>query len=96
MRLLILQTFAAALAAAVLTLPAEAASAGHLRHHKPRLNEIYSATKPVSGFGGYGTGPFWQGEPTDNLPIWRYGYYQGNDPDPFIRLQLMRDPTNRG
>jgi hypothetical protein len=22
------------------------------------------------------------------------GYYQGTDPDPFIRSQLMRDPTN--
>jgi hypothetical protein len=37
---------------------------------------------------------YWQGEPTDHLPIWRYGYYQGNDPDPFIRGQIMRDPTN--
>jgi len=47
------------------------------------------------GFGGWGTGPYWQGEPTDRLPIWRYGYYQGNDPDNRIRQQLMRDPTNR-
>ena len=35
----------------------------------------------------------WQGAPTDHLPIWRYGYYQGNDPDNFIRSQLMRDPV---
>jgi hypothetical protein len=39
------------------------------------------------------THPYWQGEPTDRLPIWRYGYYQGNDPDPFIRSQMMRDPV---
>ena len=39
-------------------------------------------------------GPYWQGEPTDRLPIWRYGYYQGNDPDQFIRSQMMRDPVN--
>jgi hypothetical protein len=38
--------------------------------------------------------PYWQGEPADHRPIWRYGYYQGNDPDPFIRGQIMRDPTN--
>jgi hypothetical protein len=38
--------------------------------------------------------PYWRGEPTDYRPIWRYGYYQGNDPDQFIRGQIMRDPTN--
>ncbi|HLK81600.1 MAG TPA: hypothetical protein VKT99_08905 [Xanthobacteraceae bacterium] len=38
--------------------------------------------------------PYWQGEPTDHRPIWRFGYYQGNDPDQFIRGQIMRDPTN--
>jgi hypothetical protein len=38
--------------------------------------------------------PYWQGEPTDRLPIWRYGYYQGNDPDQFIRSQMMRDPVD--
>jgi hypothetical protein len=87
MRSLILPTLAAALATTILALPAEATSA---RHHG-----AYETAGPVSGFGGYGAGPYWQGEPTDNLPIWRYGYYQGTDPDPFIRSQLMRDPTNR-
>ena len=46
------------------------------------------------GSGGWATGPYWQGLPTDRSPIWRYGHYQGNDPDPSIRLQIMRDPTN--
>jgi hypothetical protein len=41
----------------------------------------------------YRTHPYWQGTPTDRLPIWRYGYYQGNDPDNFIRSQMMRDPV---
>jgi hypothetical protein len=60
-----------AVAAAMLTLPAQAAhNRGHLHTH-----------------------PYWQGEPTDRLPIWRYGYYQGNDPDQFIRSQMMRDPV---
>jgi hypothetical protein len=95
MRSLILPALAAALATAFLALPAEAASHRHHRHYSPSLDSAYGATGPVSGFGGYGTGPYWQGEPTDNLPIWRYGYYQGNDPDPFIRSQLMRDPINR-
>jgi hypothetical protein len=40
---------------------------------------------------GPGTGPYWSGEPTDCRSIWRRGYYCGTDPDPYIRLQLMRD-----
>jgi hypothetical protein len=39
---------------------------------------------------GPGTGPYWAGEPTDCRSIWRYGRYRGTDPDPNIRLQLMR------
>jgi len=39
---------------------------------------------------GPGTGPFWAGEPTDCESIWRHGHYRGTDPDPNIRLQLMR------
>jgi hypothetical protein len=92
MRLLILPTVAAALVTAIMSYPAEAASASHHWHHVPSLSGGTAA--PVQGCCGYGTGPYWQGEPTDNLPIWRNGYYQGNDPDPFIRSQLMRDPTN--
>ena len=78
MRLLVLPATAAMMATAILTLSAETASARHYYRH-------YAS-------GGYGARPYWQGEPTDRLPIWRYGYYQGNDPDNFIRLQLMRDP----
>jgi hypothetical protein len=65
---------------AFLSLPAQAAQ---------YRNHFYAR-----GSGGFGTGPYWQGEPTDRRPIWRYGYYQGNDPDQFIRSQIMRDPTN--
>jgi hypothetical protein len=39
---------------------------------------------------GPGNGPYWQGEPTDCKSIWRRGRYRGTDPDPNIRLQLMR------
>jgi hypothetical protein len=39
---------------------------------------------------GPGTGPSWQGEPTDCKSIWRCSRYRGTDPDPDIRLQLMR------
>jgi hypothetical protein len=48
------------------------------------------------GSGGYFTGPNYQGTPMDRAPIWRSGYYQGNDPDQNIRLQLMRDGRNYG
>jgi hypothetical protein len=39
---------------------------------------------------GPGNGPSWQGEPTDCRSIWRHSRYRGTDPDPNIRLQLMR------
>ena len=77
MRLLILPAAAAVLATAVVAPTAEAASTRQDRNYAPN---------------GYGARPYWQGTPTDRLPIWRYGYYQGNDPDNFIRSQLMRDP----
>jgi hypothetical protein len=69
---------AAAVSATTHTVPARAVSA-QLHLHMPNR---------------YATHPYWQGTPTDRLPIWRDGYYQGNDPDNFIRLQLMRDPPN--
>jgi hypothetical protein len=68
-----------------MSLPAQAG-----QHHR---HQLY-ATRVGIDSGGFGTGPYWQGEPTDRLPIWRYGYYQGNDPDPFIRGQIIRDPKN--
>ena len=76
MRLLTWSAASAVLATVTLALSAEAASARVYRHYVP----------------SYGGWPYWQGEPTDRLPIWRYGHYQGNDPDNFIRSQLMRDP----
>jgi hypothetical protein len=71
---------AAALAIGSMSLSAQAAQPSHLAKG--------------TGSGGWAAGPNWQGMPTDHLPIWRYGHLQGNDPDQFIRLQLMRDPTN--
>jgi hypothetical protein len=88
MRYLIYPMAATALATAFLALPAQAA---HYRHHYSRPH-LYAGEYP--GSKGYGTGPYWQGEPADHSPIWRNGYYQGNDPDQFIRGQIMRDPTN--
>jgi len=89
MRSLIIPAAAVVLATATLSLPAQAASQyRHYAHH--RLP--YAHTLP--GSGGFGTGPYWQGEPTDHRSIWRNGYYQGNDPDPGIRFDLMRDGRN--
>jgi hypothetical protein len=53
-----------------------------------------TATLPNGGSGGFSTGPYHHGTPMDRNPIWRGGYYQGNDPDQNIRLQLMRDGRN--
>jgi hypothetical protein len=51
-------------------------------------NSGYDAGPPRER--GPGTGPFWSGEPTDCRSIWRHAHYRGTDPDPHIRLQLMR------
>ena len=64
-------------------------------------NSVQAAQVPVwCGNSGYdngpprergpGSGPEWVGEPTDCRSIWRHGRYRGTDPDPNIRLQLMR------
>lgn len=83
MRSLILAAITAA-ATAGLVLPAMAAT----QHSRPFAQE------PQVGAGGPGNGPYWSGEPGDRGQIWRYGYYQGNDPDRQVREGLMRDPTN--
>jgi hypothetical protein len=83
MRLLMYPAAAAALATVFMSLPVKA----QLQHHR---HQPYARVDS----GGFGTGPYWQGEPTDRSPIWRYGFYQGNDPDPFIRSQIIRDPRN--
>jgi hypothetical protein len=85
MRFLIYPAAAVTLATAFLTVPA---AATHYRTHFYAHHGKFGA-----GSDRFGTRPYWQGEPTDQLPIWRYGYYQGNDPDQFIRSQMMRDPV---
>jgi hypothetical protein len=82
MRLLMYPATAAALSTVLMSLPAQAQPP----HRNAHVSHVDS--------GGYGSGPFWQGEPTDRNAIWRFGFYQGNDPDPFIRSQIIRDPTN--
>ena len=87
--------------AACVALPADAATRSHQRHQHS-LGATYNAeavllsTRSTYGFanGGFMTGPYRQGTPMDTLPIWRKGYYQGNDPDQNIRLQLIRDGRN--
>jgi hypothetical protein len=37
-----------------------------------------------------GATPYWSDEPTDCRTIWRHHRHRGTDPDPNIRLQLMR------
>ena len=82
MRFSIFAATATVLAMMLLALPAEAA-----HHHR------YGGGLGLVS-GGYSARHYTQGTPSHG-PIWRYGYYQGNDPDPFIRSQLMRDPINR-
>jgi hypothetical protein len=87
MRSTIFAATTAAVAMVVLAVPAQAAvHHGHYARLAPYAGDTRS--------GGFGTGPYWQGEATDHRPIWRYGYYQGNDPDQGIRFELMRDGRN--
>jgi len=67
---------------------APTADAAATRHHRNAPTGYVARPS-----GGYDARPWWQGTPSDRLPIWRYGYYQGNDSDPFIRSQLIRDPV---
>jgi hypothetical protein len=76
---------AVTLATACLALPAQA------KHDRSHFDTPHGRLGP--GSDGFGAKPNWQGGPTNHLPIWRWGYYQGNDPDPVIRSQMMRDPV---
>ena len=87
MRSVIFMATTAVFATAILALPVQAAS-----HH--RNHAAYVGYHGLSNSGGFGTGPYWQGTPTGHRPIWRYGYYQGDDPDSGIRFDLIRDPRN--
>jgi hypothetical protein len=63
-RVLVYPTAAAVLATVFLSLPAQAAHPG-ITPTPGRLS---------TSAGGFGTGPYWQGEPTERLPTWRYGF----------------------
>jgi hypothetical protein len=39
----------------------------------------------------FGARPEWNG---CSPPVYEYGYFIGQDPDPFIRQQLRRDPSS--
>jgi hypothetical protein len=84
MRSSIFSTAAVVFATAILALPAQAAP--YHRHNAPHAR--------IFGSGGFGNGPYWQGTAMGHGAIWRNGYYQGNDPDPGIRFDLMRDGRN--
>jgi hypothetical protein len=81
MRSMMVPTAVAALAAVVLTLPVQAASS-HKRH-----SQYVRATS----YGGAYAGPV----TTTGTPIiYRFGHYQGTDPDQQIRFSLQRDGRN--
>lgn len=82
---------AAAVAVLVASAPMPATAQSRL---PPNWYDAYGSMlkyNPARGDPGPGNGPFWQGEPTDRLSVWRRNHYRGNDPDNLIRHQLMRD-----
>ena len=79
-------TVCALVALAITALPWSAAQAANVPGWC--VNSGYDNGPPRSR--GPGNGPSWQGEPGDCQSVWRRSRYRGTDPDPFIRLQLMR------
>jgi hypothetical protein len=73
-------------ALAMAALPSGSAQAANVPAWCP--NSGYDNGPPRSR--GPGNGISHQGEPGDCKSIWRRYHYRGTDPDPFIRLQLMR------
>jgi hypothetical protein len=70
--------------AALTAIPTQAAK---YRHHPYAYGVPGAPPAPA-------TRPRVQGSLTDKNAVWRYGFYQGTDPDPNVRLNLMRDPMN--
>jgi hypothetical protein len=64
MRSMIFAAMTAAVAMTMLALPAQAA----VHHRHARLTPYGGDTRS----GGFGTGSYWQREPTDHRSIWRY------------------------
>lgn len=83
---------AIALAAVAVTSDASFARTKHHARHVYRAPaQCIDRPAPSPWVGLFGGGP----PPGPNgcaPPVYQYGRYVGQDPDPFIRLQLMRDP----
>jgi hypothetical protein len=54
------------------------------------------ADQGYAGSQAYAYAPGYNGSAGASYPnpVYAYGQYQGADPDPNIRLQLLRDPPN--
>ena len=69
------------------------ALAKHKKHHRAYKVSRVCADRPLA-FSW--TGWLFNPKPEPNgcaPPVYEYGQYVGQDPDPFIRLQLRRDPA---
>ena len=85
-----------AVTAIIITIAASGAVAARDANSAPVRNAHAAyAAGGLSTADGYLVGQPYQGTPMDRLSIWRRGSYLGNDPDPLIRLNLMRDGRGR-
>lgn len=65
-------------------------------------NQSMSRHRTSAAYGAYGGTPGSDAYAMDDSgamaagppPVYEDGQYQGTDPDPFIRQQLLRDPSN--
>ena len=76
---------------AVLAVAAAPAAHARARHHQKAAHHCVDRPRHDTGPFGF----FFNPAPEPNgcaPPVYVYGRYQGQDPDPYIRQQLLRDP----
>ena len=82
---------AGAALAAVIAVNATDAAHARARHHQKAARHCVEQPRHDTGVFGFLFNP--APEPNGCAPpVYVYGRYQGQDPDPYIRQQLMRDP----
>ncbi len=79
--------------AAAVALAAAGPASARAKHHRDRAHRAHCVDRPYeASFWGFLTNP----PPQPNgcaPPVYQYGRYVGQDPDPNIRFQLKRDPA---
>jgi hypothetical protein len=82
------------IAVTVLALGAPGPAAARVKHHRHRAQPARCVDRPVAFSWGFLAPGAPVPEPNGCAPpVYEYGRYVGQDPDPNIRFQLRRDPA---